>query len=188
MVSSDHNNAPRFGVSGRVHCELPNVDQVALLVYDFDGVMTDNKVMIDQDGRESVLVNRSDGLAVAEFRKLDVPQFILSTEANPVVLRRAEKLGIPCLNNCADKQAALQDHLQSHKIDSNKVVYCGNDINDLAVMETVGLPVAPADANWRIREIAKYVTRARGGEGVIRELYDLLVRPVDELPKHLVAA
>ncbi len=188
MANSERNNAVRFGLSSHVGGELPDIEQLALLVYDFDGVMTDNKVMVDEDGRESVVVSRADGLAVAEFRKLGVPQFILSTEANPVVLRRADKLGIACLNNCADKRTALRAYLQKNQIDADKVVYCGNDINDLAVMQIVGLPVAPADANWRIRDIAKYVTRACGGEGVIRELYDVLVQPVDEVPKNLVAA
>ncbi|MFQ5606989.1 MAG: KdsC family phosphatase [Candidatus Zixiibacteriota bacterium] len=188
MTNSEGQNDVRFGLSCDAGCELPDIEELALLVYDFDGVMTDNKVMIDEDGRESVVVNRSDGLAVAEFKKLGVRQFILSTEVNAVVLRRADKLGIPCLNNCADKRAALQAYLQKNQVNANKVVYCGNDINDLAVMQIVGLPVAPADANWRIREIAKYVTRARGGEGVIRELYDVLVRPMDELPENLVAA
>ena len=178
----------RFEVRGHSNLRLPVIGEVALLVYDFDGVMTDNRALVDENGNESVFVNRSDGLAIAELRRLGVPQFILSTEANPVVLRRAEKLRIPCIHNCGDKRTALADYLMQNNIDPEKVVYCGNDINDLEVMRFVGLPVSPADGHWRVKEVAKYVTRAKGGEGVIRELYDLLVQPAGETPKHLVAA
>lgn len=159
-----------------------SAEEVDLIVYDFDGVMTDNRVFVDEHGTESVVVNRSDGLAVAELQNLGISQFILSTESNPVVLRRAEKLGIPCMHDCANKRSALDNYLRERGIAPERVIYCGNDLNDLQAMALVGLPVAPADAHFRVREIAKYVTRAKGGEGVVRELLDLLTQPTRRTP------
>ena len=69
--------------------------KINLIVYDFDGVMTDNKVFVDQKGREMVQVNRADGLGISEIKKLGIEQIIVSTENNPVVSVRAIKLGIP---------------------------------------------------------------------------------------------
>lgn len=147
---------------------------IDLICYDFDGVMTDNRVLVDQDGHESVMVNRGDGLAVAAFRKLGLAQMILSTETNPVVAARAAKLGIPVMHGLSDKAATLRAHTARDGIDLGRVVFIGNDINDLAVMKLVGWPVAPADAHPSILAIARLVTVARGGYGVIREFLDLV--------------
>lgn len=154
--------------------------EIKLVIYDFDGVMTDNRVVVDQDGRESVTVNRADGLAVGLIRQMGIEQMILSTERNAVVQRRAEKLGIPCLNNLKDKKKALEEHLRRSGINRENVAYIGNDINDQAVMEFVGFPVAPADAAPAVKRTARIVTRARGGEGVVREFLDILCRIREE--------
>ena len=148
--------------------------EVKLIVYDFDGVMTDNRVIVDETGRESVVVNRADGLAVSLIRRMGIEQLILSTEKNPVVLKRAEKLGLLCLNGVDNKKETLIQHLYRANIDRKNVVYIGNDLNDLEVMEYVGYAVAPADADPAVKEIARTVTEARGGDGVIREFWDIL--------------
>ena len=153
-----------------------DINNIKLIVYDFDGVMTDNKVYIDQNGKEMVQVNRSDGLGVSEIKKLDIQQIIISTETNPVVLARAEKLDIYCLQGIANKKNALVDYSRDHKIDLNKVVYLGNDINDRDVMEIVGITCCPADAHKSIKDISDYVLRSKGGDGLIRELFDLLIK------------
>lgn len=149
-------------------------EDISLIVYDFDGVMTNNKVTIDQSGNESVTVNRSDGLAISEIKKLGITQIILSTEKNPVTRKRAEKLDIFCLSGIDDKKKALAEYLSDQKIDKSKVIYIGNDINDLEAMLYVGIPIAPKDAHPKIREIASFITEARGGDGVIREFLDIL--------------
>ncbi|MCU0460386.1 MAG: HAD hydrolase family protein [Bacteroidales bacterium] len=148
---------------------------IDLIIYDFDGVMTNNKVIIDQSGNESVIVNRSDGLAISEFRRREIKQIIISTEKNSVVQRRAEKLKIPCVNAVEDKKTVVEEYFKEHSIDRTKVVYLGNDINDLEVMKVVGYPVAPADAHDSIRLISKFVTSCNGGDGVVRELLDILI-------------
>ncbi len=152
-----------------------NAHAINLVVYDFDGVMTDNHVMVSQDGSESVTVNRADGLGVDLIRTFGIPQMIISTETNPVVQARAKKLKLDVIDSCDDKKAALISYCTKHDYELKKVIYIGNDVNDIAAMKTVGYPIAPADAHPEVKAIAKITTRARGGEGVIRELADYLI-------------
>ena len=149
-----------------------NID---LIVYDFDGVMTDNCVLVFQDGTEAVFANRADGWGIGQLRKAGFRQIILSTETNPVVSTRAKKLQIEVLQGKDDKARDLSDYCQYQGIDLAKVLYVGNDVNDLDVMRIVGYPVAPADAHPKVLAIAKHVTQARGGEGVIKEISEILL-------------
>jgi len=150
------------------------LSELDLLVYDCDGVLTDNRVWLSEDGKETVAFNRSDGLAINYLRKKGVKQIILSTEVNPVVRKRAEKLHIECINGVEDKLEMLKKYLTEKNMMISKVLYVGNDINDLEVMQQVGIPIAPSDAHHSIRQIARIITHTKGGEGVIREIYDLM--------------
>ena len=150
--------------------QTPRAKDLDLIVYDFDGVMTDNRVLVDQNGREAVFCSRADGLGVGMIRDLGVAQMILSTEANPVVSARAAKLNLPVVQGCADKAQALSRLMHERNLDPARVLFLGNDVNDLAAMLLVGWPAAPADAAPEILEMARYVTRAVGGKGVVREL------------------
>ena len=146
-----------------------------LIVYDFDGVMTDNRVLVLQDGTEAVLANRADGWGIGRLRQAGFRQIILSTETNPVVSARAKKLGLDVLQGSGDKLRDLTTFCKSHDMALERVLYVGNDVNDLDAMRLVGLPVAPADAHPAVLALAKHVTRARGGEGVIKELSEWLL-------------
>lgn len=148
--------------------------KMKLIVYDFDGVMTDNTVLVDQNGRESVVVNRLDGLAVTILKKLGIPQIIISTETNKIVRVRARKLKLPVIDSCSDKKIALIKYCRVKKIDLNKVLYIGNEINDLEAMKVVGFKICPQDAHKKIKEIVDIITETKGGYGVIRELIDIL--------------
>lgn len=150
------------------------VSNIELIAYDFDGVMTDNRVVVSQDGTESVTVNRSDGLGVDRFRASGIRQLIISTETNPVVQARARKLKIEVIDSCNDKKSALQEYCKANGYDICKTVFVGNDLNDLEVMESVGIPVAPSDAHPSILSVAKLITSARGGCGVIKELSEII--------------
>ena len=148
--------------------------KIKLIVYDFDGVMTDNKVYVDQDGKETVQVNRADGLGVSEIKKLGIEQIIISTEKNPVVTTRAKKLGIYCLQGIENKKDVLINFCQKNDYDLEYVAYVGNDINDKEVMGIVGYSFCPFDAHKSILNISDHVLCAKGGDGVIRELLDFL--------------
>ena len=147
---------------------------IKLIVYDFDGVMTNNIVYIDQNGNEMVQVNRADGLSISEIKKLGIKQIIISTEKNPVVSARAIKLGIPCLQGIENKKDVLLVYCQKNDIDLNHVAYIGNDINDKNAMEISGLTFCPSDAHESIKAISDHILETKGGSGVIRELLDLL--------------
>ena len=136
--------------------------------------MTDNKVYLDQNGNEMVQVNRADGLGVSEIKKLGIEQIIISTEINPVVSARADKLGIPCLQGIENKKDSLVNYCLKRNIALDKTAYIGNDINDKEVMNIVGLRFCPADAHVEIKAVSCYILQSKGGNGVIRELVDFL--------------
>ncbi len=152
------------------------VRNVRLVVFDFDGVFTDNRVLVGDDGREFVFCHRGDGLGLGYLRRSGVDCLVLSLETNPVVARRCEKLKIDYYQGCADKWALLQRILREKGIDRSQVAYVGNDINDLACMEQVGLAICVADAYPAVKSAARLVTRRRGGEGAVREICDLLLK------------
>jgi 3-deoxy-D-manno-octulosonate 8-phosphate phosphatase (KDO 8-P phosphatase) len=143
---------------------------IDLIVYDFDGVMTNNRVHVFEDGREAVQVNRADGLGVNMIKSIGIPQIILSTETNPVVSARARKLGLECLQGVDAKEVALERYCVRHGYPLEGVLYVGNDLNDLEVMRVVGIPIAPADAHPQILRTAKLTLASKGGDGVVREL------------------
>ena len=160
--------------------EKIDIGKVNLIVYDFDGVMTDNKVYVDQEGHEMVQVNRADGLGVLGIKKLGIEQIIISTETNPVVSTRAKKLGINCLQGIENKKTELIDYCNCHNYSLKNVAYVGNDINDNDVMGNVGITFCPADAHDSIKAISDHALKTKGGQGVIRELFDLITRKTGE--------
>jgi len=150
------------------------MNKIDLIIYDFDGVMTDNRALLMENGQEAVFVNRSDGLAVAAIKKIGIAQLIISTEKNLLVKVRAKKLGIPVMNSIDDKKYAVEQYLKKKDINKNNVIFVGNDINDKTAMEYVGWPIAPADAHGEVKNIAKLILSSKGGYGVVRELLDRL--------------
>ena len=158
--------------------DLP--DPVGLVVFDFDGVMTDNTVLVDQDGREAVLAHRGDGWGLARLTEAHVPVAVLSTEMNPVVAARCSKLGIPCLQGVPDKEVGLRSLIAEHATRAEHVIYVGNDVNDLPAMRLAGFPVAVADAHPDAVAAARLVLNRPGGRGAVRELCDILLSRLDQ--------
>lgn len=137
--------------------------------------MTDNRAMIFNSGEEAVLINRSDGLAIEKIKSLGILQIILSTEKNNIVLQRAKKLNIPAINGVSNKVKELKKFVEINEINLNETVFVGNDLNDLEVMNIVGIKIAPPDSAKEILNVADYITETKGGFGVIRELYSKLL-------------
>ena len=160
-------------------CRMALPPTVELLVFDFDGVFTDNLVRVDQHGHEAVFCSRADSLGVDMLRTAHVPMLILSTETNPVVTARANKLRIPVEQGCGNKAAFLAAYMQSKGIEPNNVIYMGNDVNDLAAMRLVGCIAAPGDAHPAVLNIAHVVTAALGGRGAVRELCEGICARLD---------
>jgi len=150
--------------------------QVDLLVLDFDGVMTDDRVWVNQEGGETVAANRRDGLGIAMLRKLGIPMLVLSTETNPIVSARCRKLELPAIQGVADKANALRSLLVERQLDPQHVVYLGNDVNDLPCFSLVGCAIAVADAHPDVIAQADLVLSHRGGHGAVRELCDRILQ------------
>lgn len=155
------------------------IRNIKLVVFDFDGVFTDNTVLVFDDGTEAVSCWRGDGLGLRELTRRGVRVFVLSTETNRVVSTRCEKLRLPVRQACEDKRAALDELTRSHGLTLDEVAYVGNDINDLECLRAVGLPIVVGDAHAAVRRAAKIRTRARGGRGAVREVCDLFCSRLD---------
>jgi 3-deoxy-D-manno-octulosonate 8-phosphate phosphatase (KDO 8-P phosphatase) len=147
---------------------------IRLVVFDFDGVLTDNTVIVSQDGQESVRCWRSDGLGLQRVTRLGIACMILSTETNPVVSARAAKLRLPCRQGESDKAAALREIMTERGVAPEQTAYMGNDVNDADCFRLVGLPIAVADAHPDILPLVVHRTVAPGGRGAVREFCDLL--------------
>ena len=146
------------------------------VVFDFDGVFTDNRVIIDQDGKESVICNRSDGLGLNRLRELGIKLLILSTEKNKVVSKRALKLQVECIQGVEDKKIELLNWTKKNNIELINTAFLGNDINDIPALKLVGLPIVVADANEEVLAFAKIKLNKKGGDGAVRELCDLIFK------------
>ena len=146
------------------------------VVMDFDGVLTNNRVIVSEDGHEAVVCNRGDGMGLEHLKSLGIPLLVISKERNPVVTARCDKLKIPVLQGIDDKWSALELWLKESGHLAENIVYVGNDINDADCMRRVGCAVAVADANDSIMSLARIILERAGGDGAIRELCDLIVR------------
>lgn len=163
---------------------LPSFDDIDAVVLDFDGTQTDDRVLIDADGKEFVSVHRGDGLGIAALRRSGLKMLILSTEQNPVVAARARKLKIPVLHGIDRKDLALKQWCEEQGIAPERVLYAGNDVNDLPCFALVGWPVAVASAHDVVRGAARAVTTVPGGDGAIREIASWILGPsLDSLDK-----
>jgi len=143
-----------------------------LVVFDFDGVFTDNRVLVDQDGTESVFCDRGDGMAIEWLNASGIRGLILSKERNPVVEARARKVGLPAAQAVDGKAEYLKHWCNTEGVNLSDVVYVGNDVNDLECFAIVGCAVAVADADQRVKDAADVVLTRSGGRGAIREVIE----------------
>ena len=149
-----------------------NINDVSVFVFDFDGVLTNNYVYVDEDGKESVMCNRADGLAFDALRKLKKIVYILSTEKNKIVTSRAKKLKVKVLQGVTDKLKAIRDIEIGENCNLKNILYVGNDINDYNAMEKCGTRVCPIDSHIKIKKISNIILNTKGGDGVVRELLE----------------
>ena len=157
-------------------------ETVKMIICDFDGVVTDNLVITDQDGRESVTASRSDSMHIKKLREMGVEVMILSSEPNPVVLARAKKMGVEAIHNVGmqDKGRVMREVLAQKNVKAQNVVYVGNDLNDLPCFEIAGWSVAVADAYPEVIRAADHVLTKTGGHGAIRELCEIVLKQLSQ--------
>lgn len=154
-------------------------DSFHTIVFDFDGVFTDNYVYVDSHGNETVRCSRADsyGINLLNLAKIKTQKlldfFVLSTETNPVVVGRCKKMKIDCYSGEENKWFFLREWLINNRPGMVSpelgVLYFGNDLNDLEVMSHVGASICPQDAHPEVKRIATFVLDSPGGQGFVRE-------------------
>jgi N-acylneuraminate cytidylyltransferase len=151
---------------------------VKMIICDFDGVLTDNHVYTDQDGRETIMASRADSMHVKKLRGMGIEVMVLSSESNPVVMARAKKMGIEAIHNVGmeNKGGVLIDVLKQRGVKAENIIYVGNDLNDLSCFEVAGWSVAVADAYPEVIRAADFVLTKPGGQGAIRELTEIVLK------------
>lgn len=154
---------------------VSGAENIRLLVLDFDGVLTDNRVLVDAEGVEFVACDRGDGWGIARLREGGCEVVVISTETDGVVGARCRKLGIECVQGCDDKLGVLKDLGRRRGLTAAEIGYVGNDVNDVECMRWVGFPVAVADARPEAVAVARLITRRRGGRGAVREVADWIL-------------
>jgi YrbI family 3-deoxy-D-manno-octulosonate 8-phosphate phosphatase len=172
--------------SGHTDGSFPSdrIRTTRLVAFDFDGVFTDNTVYVLQDGSEAVRCWRSDGLGLRKLDRLGIATVVISTEVNPIISVRAKKLKIRCIQGVEDKIPALEALVREMDLSLLQVAFVGNDINDSACLERVGLPMVVRDAHPDVLRYALYQTRRPGGRGAVREICDLFEKVLAEKPTY----
>ncbi len=150
--------------------------KIKLLALDFDGVFTDGKVYLNQDGIETVVCSRRDSLGLNRLKKLGIKLAVISMEPNPIVAKRCEKLKIEMLYSPEGKGELLKQLVNREKLSPNEVGYMGDDLNDLDCLKYAGAAFTVADGAFPCLKTADYVTKRKSGDHALREVCDLILR------------
>ena len=155
---------------------IKKLKKIKLFVLDFDGVMTDNKVIVGGNGKEFVMCNREDGLGLEILKKqTDIEVIVLSKEQNKVVPARCKKLSIKCVHGIDDKITILKNEARKRNLSFDNVCFIGNDINDIECIKEASVGIAVADSHPRVLKVANLVTTKKGGDGAVREVCDWIL-------------
>ena len=146
--------------------------QIKALVMDFDGVLTDNKVIVNEDGSESVTCSRDDGYAIEKIKELGIITLILTREENNVVIARARKLNTEIIKGEEEKLETLKKWCLKNNIFPEGLAYIGNDLPDIECLEYAKFSFCPADAFVIVRKKAEFILKKKGGDGCIREILE----------------
>jgi len=150
--------------------------RVRMVVLDVDGVLTDGRLYYGDDGTTFRSFHVHDGLGIVRAVDSGLVIAAISGRDDPSVRRRMEELRVEYIGGSWDKLRDYERLLKRHGLRDEEVAYVGDDLNDLPVMRRVGLPVAVADARPEVKAAALYITRAKGGEGAVREVLDAILR------------
>ena len=147
-------------------------DAIKIIFLDFDGVFTDNKVFVDEQGREMVCCSRYDGFGIDYLKSLGIIVAVLTTETKPIASLRCEKLKINCFDSLQNKLDFAAEFVRDHSASLSECAFMGNDMNDLELLKRVLLPIVTIDCHPSVHDSSFYVTILPGGSGCIRELAD----------------
>ena len=151
------------------------MNAIKYIFTDFDGVLTNNKVFVSSDGTETVMCNRSDGIAINALKKFGVRIIIISTETNQVVKIRGEKLAVETYFGISNKKKFLMDFILKNKLNFENTLFVGNDINDLGAISLTKFSACPSDSHIEVKKVVSFILKTRGGDGVLREIAENLL-------------
>lgn len=154
--------------------KINKIQKPKIVITDFDGCLTDDRVWLNQEGEEFVAANRKDGLAVQRLKNLDIQVVIASTETNKVVLARGNKIGVEVLQGLTNKAESIEQYLKQKNLSWNDIWYLGNDVNDLEAIKKAKLSLCPIDAVKAVRKEVDLKLKTKGGYGVLSEIATLL--------------
>ena len=149
---------------------LRSVERPKIIITDFDGCLTDDRVLLNKWGLEFVAANRKDGLAVNRLKKLGILTVIASTEKNKVVKARGKKMGVEVLQGLSNKAKAIDEYLIKNKLAWEDSWYIGNDVNDLGAISKAMFSLCPSDAVEIVINSVDYVLKSKGGFGILSEI------------------
>jgi len=153
-----------------------SVPEIKLFLTDCDGCLTDGGMYYSEMGDELKKFNTRDGMGIAILKENNIITGIITGEKVELNRRRAEKLKVDIIKmGCKDKLSVVKDICEEYGIEMKNVCYVGDDINDIEVIKEVGYGCAPADACSEVKDVADFITTSSGGNGVIREIADLIV-------------
>jgi len=156
---------------------------IKLLLLDVDGVMTDGRIILDNQGNEQKAFHVRDGHGIKLAQKAGIIIGIITGRKSEVVNIRARELGITEVYQGAHEKIAIYDEiLKKYGFRDAEVAYMGDDVVDLAIFKRAGLAVTVADADPAVRPFTDMVTRAAGGRGAVRELINLILKKQGHLP------
>ena len=150
--------------------------RIKLLLMDCDGVLTDGRLWLTEDGDEQKSFNTHDGLGLSLLHRAGLKSGIITGRSSKAVARRAAELGVEFVRQGdSDKIAAFEEVVKAAGVDDDEVAFIGDDLTDIPVMQRSEFAVAVADAVEQTRSIAHYITRAKGGHGAVREVIELIL-------------
>lgn len=152
--------------------------KIKLLALDFDGVMTNGYVNVDQDGKEMVQCSRIDSMGIGILQKNGIPVIVISTEANQTVTKRCEKIKVKCWQKVESTQGKLEilkSHAEELGLHPEEIAFMGDDVNDIAALEFAGVAFTVYDGHKLVKKIADYITEAKRGEHAVREVCELIM-------------
>tara|TARA_B100000676_G_scaffold84505_1_gene84586 strand:+ start:177 stop:683 length:507 start_codon:yes stop_codon:yes gene_type:complete len=153
-----------------------SLQKIKLVISDVDGVLTDGGMYYSARGDIQKKFHARDGMGISILKRNNIPTVIITKEKNQIVKKWASKMSVDRLFDGVKKKEILVPKLcKLYNLKEENIAYIGDDVNDIGIMEKIGLSISPKDANLEVRKIANHVTKSKGGEGVLREVCDLII-------------
>ena len=153
------------------------LNQITTFIFDVDGVLTDGSILLMPSGEQVRNMNTKDGMAIRKAISQGYKIAIISGGKSEGLKKRFEYLGIEDVYlGCNDKKDALLDFISIYEIKTDNILYMGDDLNDLEIMNEVILPCCPQDGASEVKKISKYVSHRNGGKGCVRDVIEQTMR------------